>query len=55
MSDWNSPNWWDDMLMSSWTNRELTDWVIDQKKKRSEKLMLAPESYDFIILIAGTP
>ena len=55
MTDWNKPNWWDDMLMSNWTNEEITRHVMASKREKSERPMLAPESYDFIILISGNP
>jgi hypothetical protein len=46
-------NDWHDIAMSTWSNRELTDYIIEEKRKRVEKPFMPVESYDFIILLAG--
>ena len=51
MNDWQEHL--EQYSLTSLDLKELTDYVIAEKRKRHDKLTLAPESYDFIILIAS--
>lgn len=54
MTEFLKEDWWADKASDAdCDSKDLTGFIIDQKRKRKAELPLSPESYDFIIFIAG--
>ena len=49
---WNE-RWWSDMSDADCDSKDLTEFILSRKRERTEGLKLSPDSYDFIMFVAG--